>query len=117
MSTLIAFCGIDCGECQAYKATQANDRDWMERILAEWRVQYSSPDMNINAVICDGCTSSGRHGGYCPECPIRACAVERNVVNCAHCADYACENLNGFFAMAPQAKEGLEAIRNSLSGA
>lgn len=115
MTKMIAFCGLDCAGCDAYKATQANDREFMEKILAGWRVEYNSPDMTIDAVICDGCTSSGRHGGYCGECPVRACAAERGVENCAHCADYACDKLSGFFGMAPQAKTNLEAIRAALS--
>ncbi len=114
MSTLIAFCGLNCAECDAYKATQANDVAFMQRLVEQWRVEYNSPNMDLSAVTCDGCTSTGRRGGYCSECPVRACAVEHGVVNCAACPDYGCEKLTSFHAMAPQAKQNLEALRGSL---
>ncbi len=111
MSDLIAFCGLDCAACKAYQLTQANDVAAMQVLLDEWRVTYQAPDMPIEAVTCDGCTSTGRHGGYCMECPVRACAVEREVVSCALCEDYGCEKLQNFMAMAPEVKINLEAIR------
>jgi hypothetical protein len=67
-------------------------------------------------VTCDGCLAfDGRLGGYCSNCPIRACGVEKGVVNCAYCSDYeTCEKLAGFFGQAPAAKATLDAIRQSL---
>ena len=41
MSALVVFCGLDCAQCEAYQATQANDRAWQERILAKWRANFS----------------------------------------------------------------------------
>jgi len=40
--------------------------------------------------------------------------MEQVVVNCAHCDDYACEKLAGFFAFAPEAKATLDGIRQGL---
>ncbi len=115
MSQIIAVCGLDCSQCEAYVATQANDREHQERLLAKWRVDYNQPDMPIGAVICDGCIGEGRHGGYCQDCPIRACAGERGFENCAYCGDYeTCEQLNKFFGMAPGTKANLDAIRATL---
>ncbi|MEI7987926.1 MAG: DUF3795 domain-containing protein [Chloroflexota bacterium] len=114
MSKLIAYCGLNCAECDGYKATQANDLEFMERIAAEWRVQYNSPNLGIETVTCDGCIGDGRHGGYCAECPVRACGIEHGVVNCAYCPDYGCDKLTMFFGMAPQARETLEAIRSAM---
>jgi hypothetical protein len=116
MNQLIAFCGLDCAKCEAYLATQANDRAAQERVLAKWRQEFNAPDMPFAAVICDGCTGlNGRLGGYCSQCPIRACGVERKVTNCAYCADYAtCEKLAGFFNQAPAAKATLDEIRRTL---
>ncbi len=116
MNPLIAFCGLDCAKCDAYLATQANDEAAQQRLLIKWRQEYNSPDMPIAAVICDGCTSSGRLGGYCSECPVRACSVSRQMANCAYCSDYAsCEKLAHFLSLAPQAKANLEEIRLRLS--
>ncbi len=116
MSPLIAFCGLDCAKCEAYIATQANDEAAKERLLVKWRQEFNAPDMPLVAVTCDGCTSTGRLGGYCSACPIRACGVERQVTNCAYCLDYAsCEKLASFFNMASAAKANLEEIRLRLS--
>jgi hypothetical protein len=115
MITLIAACGLDCSQCDAYKITQANDTEAMEKLVAQWRIEYNSPDMSIQAVICDGCMTGERHGGYCGECPVRKCAVEHDVANCAYCTDYGCEKLQNFWQMAPQARENLEVIHAQLT--
>ena len=116
MNQMIAFCGLDCARCEAYLATQANDEAAKGRIAAKWRQEYNAPEITVADVTCDGCTASnGRLGGYCPHCEIRACGVTRGLANCAHCADYsACEKLDGFFKMAPDARVTLEGIRRAL---
>lgn len=111
MERMIAYCGLDCAKCPAYAATQANDLAAKERVLAKWRVEYNAPEMDLSAVTCDGCTSNGRHGGYCGQCPVRACGVERAVANCARCSDYSCEKLDAFLGMIPDARAALEEIR------
>ncbi len=110
-ATLIAACGLDCAQCEAYKLTKAEDREGQEALLAKWRVEYNTPDMPLAAVVCDGCLAGERHGGYCSACPIRACAEEKGYSTCAECDQYACEKLQGFFQLAPQAKSNLELLR------
>ena len=135
MSSLIAFCGLDCAQCEAYQATQANDPAWQERIVAKWRVEYNAPQMSLKDVACDGCRGP-RLGGYCSACPVRACATgrelpfgsatlapdahevrlrrgagERGLQTCADCPEYACAELEKFFAMAPHARDTLELLR------
>ena len=41
-------------------------------------------------------------------------AVERGVVNCAHCDQYVCDTLAKFFEMAAHARETLDQIRETL---
>jgi len=116
MDPIIAFCGLNCSACEAYIATQANDRAAQERLVAKWRVEFNAPDMTIESVTCDGCLAfNGRLGGYCLQCPIRACGIEHKVANCAHCADYAtCEKLAGFFNFVPAAKTTLDELQRAL---
>lgn len=96
MDTMIAYCGINCTACDAYLATQANDRAAQGALLEKWRVEYDAPEMTLAAVTCDGCTSTGRLGGYCNECPMHACGAEKDVQNCASCDDYEdCATLPG----------------------
>ena len=110
MSNLIAYCGLDCAQCEAYQATQANDSEWQERLLAKWRVDFNAPTMTLASITCDGCRGP-RTGGYCAECAVRASAIGRGVQTCADCPDYACAELQKFFGMAPAAKENLELLR------
>ena len=115
MDKIIAYCGLVCSDCPAYIATQANDQAALERVAAHWREEFNAPDITVEFVVCDGClTDDGRKCGHCSECNIRACGVERGVVNCAHCSDYTCEKLEGFFKFAPDARATLDGIRRSL---
>jgi predicted nucleic acid binding AN1-type Zn finger protein len=110
MATLIAACGLDCAKCDAYIATQANDQTALEKLVEKWRVEFNAPNLTVATVLCDGCMSGGRTIGYCAECKIRLCAVERGLENCAACPDYGCEKLTAFWPNALQAKANLEAI-------
>ena len=115
MNRMVAICGLICTECPAYIATQADDLAAKERVAAEWREAFGLPEIDIGFVTCDGCLSvDGRLGGYTGQCPVRACGLERRVVNCAHCPDYACQKLEAFFADVPSARTALEEIRSSL---
>lgn len=115
MESMIAYCGLECTKCPAYLATQANDREALERTAAQWRQMFNAPQITADSVLCDGCLhTGGRLSGYCQTCGIRACARERQVVNCAHCPDYACEQLRGFFVHAAEAEQRLDAIRAAV---
>jgi hypothetical protein len=114
MNRIVAVCGLICSDCPAYVATQADDRAALERVAAEWRQAYNAPNITVESVICDGCLDGERKCGHCAECNIRACGVARGVANCAHCPDYGCEKLQGFFGFVPQARATLDEIRRSL---
>ena len=115
MGRIIAFCGLVCSDCSAYIATQADDRAALEQVAAQWRKEYNAPNITVESVICDGCLGSeGRHCSHCYECNIRACGMARGVANCAHCPDYGCEKIQGFFGFVPQAQATLDEIRRAL---
>jgi len=116
MDKMIAYCGLVCTDCPAYIATQANDSDALEGVAAQWREAYNAPDITVESVVCDGCvTDGGRKCGHWFECEIRACAMERKVANCAYCGEYACDKLEGFFGMAPDACTTLDSIHAGLA--
>jgi len=115
MNGMIAYCGLDCAACGAYIATQADDREAQERVLAKWRVEYNHPDMTLEWVICDGCIAvGGRLSTHCGECAIRACAMEKGVDTCGHCVDYACDKVSGLLNAVPAARATLDAIRRDI---
>ena len=116
MERMIAVCGLDCLQCEARLATQANDEAAKERVAKKWREEYHSPGINAEYVTCDGCRAfDARLGGHCLECEIRACGVERGVANCAHCSEFdSCAKLASFLKMVPFVRPTLEEIRASL---
>lgn len=118
LSEMIAPCGIDCGACDAWKATQTGDEALKLQVLEQWRKEYS-PDIPLAAIDCDGCRTSGcRKGGYTGMCPLRACATERKQPTCAHCPDYAsCGTLAEFLSKAECLREKLEALRAAAAQA
>jgi len=116
MDKMIAYCGLVCTDCEAYVATQANDLAALERMAARAREQFNNPNLTVESAMCDGrLSNSERLCGYCFECQVRACGMERGVVNCAQCDDYACEKIEGFFGMAPHARTTLDGIRADLA--
>lgn len=111
MDKMVAYCGLVCTECPAYIATQANDVAAIQRVAEKWAKEFNAT-FTADDVWCDGCLSDGpRLCSHCGECKVRACAISRGVVNCAHCDDYGCETLTGFLVYAPGAKVTLEEIR------
>ena len=115
MDKIIAYCGLICSDCEAYIATQSGDRAALEQIAARWREEFNAPEISVEGIMCDGClTDAGRKCGHCFDCEVRACAMERGLLNCAHCTDYACTKLEGFFGFAPTARATLDGIRAGL---
>lgn len=113
MSCHLAMCGLDCGACDAYLATQAEDAGAKERIAARWREEYGVSEIDADHVTCDGCLTGERHGGYCGACAVRACGLGHEVRNCAHCAEYeGCGALGQFFAQFPGGAEASPARLN-----
>ncbi|OQY24673.1 MAG: hypothetical protein B6I35_00910 [Anaerolineaceae bacterium 4572_32.2] len=115
MDKIIAYCGLVCTDCPAYVATQSDDNAARERVAAQWREEFDAPNITAEMINCNGCLSeTGPKFSHCAECEIRACSVERGVVNCAHCTEYACEKLEGFFGFAPDARVVLDGVRQNL---
>ena len=115
MAKMPAYCGLDCGECEAYVATQADDRAGLEAAAKKWSEQFGARNISTDMCVCDGCAAGKRaSSAHAATCAIRLCASGRGVASCAHCADYGCDTLKGFFAFAPTLKEKLEAIRKEL---
>jgi len=111
----MAYCGLDCAGCEAYQATLAGDEAVKHAIWEKWKAAYHAPKMPFEAVTCDGCMAWERMGGYCSECPVRACGLARSLPNCAHCEDFkTCGTLQNLIGEIPGVKENLAAIRVAL---
>jgi hypothetical protein len=115
MDLKIAYCGLTCAYCPSYLITQTNDKDMIEKYVIKARNMYS-PNGTAESLACDGCLSQDDERLYehCVKCEIRACGKTRGVVNCAHCADYACSKLEEFFKTVPEARTTLDTVKQSL---
>ena len=114
MDETTAFCGLSCHECGAFQATRDNDDKKRAEVAELWSKEYKS-DIKPEDINCEGClTESDNVFNYSRICEIRKCGKEKGVENCAHCIEYACEKLEKFFKMVPQAKKRLDEVRNTL---
>jgi len=114
---MVAYCGLICTDCDAYKATQVQDVEALERMAKEASEQFDM-EMTIADAMCDGCISTtGRQIGYCHECAIRLCAAQKHIQNCAHCDDYACEKVDGFSKPGSDHRKRLDDIWTALRAA
>ena len=111
---MTACCGLVCSECGAFIATASDDDNKRAEVAQLWSKQYNV-DIKPEEINCDGCISnSDRLIGHCKVCEIRKCARQKALANCAYCGEYACEKLEAFFKMVPDAKKSLDAIRAGL---
>lgn len=112
---IIAFCGICCSDCPAYRATMKHDDALRKEVAKKW----SSDEFPLSAkeVNCMGCTvMDGEVMEFVRNCKVRQCASDRGVENCAHCKEYACSILEKVWSYVSdnEAKKNLERIRNDL---
>ena len=115
MDEMIAYCGLYCHSCAIFLATREKNDEKRNKMRVEIARQikehYGTEHKPEDISDCDGCrTKSGRI--FCKDCQIRKCAKEKNIENCAYCAEYACEQLERFFVTYPDAKTQLDKIRS-----
>lgn len=109
MSEMIAYCGLVCNACPIYLATRTANKEEQARMRVEiarlCKEQYGMNLELADITDCDGCRTEGKRlFSGCKDCPIRNCAKPKGTENCAYCSEYACENLEAFFAKEPVAK-------------
>ena len=70
---MVGFCGINCSECAAYKATLSGD----EQGLAQVAAKFGKGVLKPLDWVCLGCSPQNRHllATYCHSCGIRRCAM------------------------------------------
>jgi len=113
MSDTIAYCGLNCSDCRAFKATQAEDSEWKRTIANQWseglKTEFKPEDVD-----CNGCRSDTISGWCRKICKIRPCAELKNVRTCAECDEYQCAPLKEFLSNEQMATKNLEEIRRAL---
>lgn len=92
MEEIITRCGYRCDICMAYRPNvEANPAN--QQVLSDGWHKYFGFRIPPERIICDGCMADN------PQlidsaCPVRPCAIERGLQNCAQCADFGCEKLS-----------------------
>ena len=87
MKKLIAFCGLDCEQCDAYIATKNNDQALREKTAKLWAELNNAPILPEH-IYCDGCRIAGKKTVYCESlCAMRQCAMKKSVMTCGECPE------------------------------
>ena len=104
----IAYCGLDCEQCDAYIATLHDDQALREKTAKLWAELNHAPILpeHIN---CQGCRADGAKTVFCEQlCAVRRCARQRGADTCGDCPEMeTCPTVGAIFANAPQAKKNL----------
>ena len=85
MKKMLGYCGIDCQQCDAYKAT-VND-DWqLRKKTAELWSQLNQAEILPEHINCLGCKGDGVKTVFCGSlCAVRKCAVSKGLESCGYC--------------------------------
>jgi hypothetical protein len=92
---LVAPCGLYCGACPMYLASQEKDDQKLKAIMQQFgggKMQLKQEDL-----VCDGCIGGGRVAAFCRKCAMRSCAEEKpNVTRCSDCSEFPCSRITNF---------------------
>ncbi len=94
MNEYIAYCGLNCENCEARIATATDDDILREKVAEEWS-KLNDAEITPDMINCTGCRLDGAKTPYCETiCPIRQCAIQKGVETCGDCKKMAtCEKL------------------------
>lgn len=98
---LVSACGLYCGACGIYQATQENDT---EKLL-----QYAIVlNQSFEETLCDGC-GSARKSLHCSQmCNFIDCKLKNGVDFCIDCNEFPCQTLVEFKSKMPHRVEIIE---------
>ena len=104
----IAYCGLDCEQCDAYIATLHDDQALREKTAKLWAELNHAPILPEH-IHCQGCRADGAKTVFCEQlCAVRRCALQRGAATCGDCPEMeTCPTVGAIFANAPQAKKNL----------
>ena len=109
MKKYIAYCGLDCENCGARIATINDDDALRQEVAKEWS-RLNGVEITPEMINCVGCRIDGVKTPYCEAlCPIRQCALDRNVETCGSCSDMkSCEKLGAIIENNASAYQNLK---------
>lgn len=110
MKDFIAYCGLDCGACEARLATIKDDNDMREKVAKKWS-ELNGVEITPQMINCTGCRVSGVKTPFCDSmCQIRKCGMSKKYETCGSCKEMQnCEKLAMIIKNNPTAKSNLKA--------
>lgn len=109
MKDRIAYCGLNCEECDAYIATINDDQALREKTARLWAELNQAPILPEH-IDCEGCRVDGRKTIYCESlCGIRQCALQKGMETCGSCPEIeTCPTLGMLLSNNPEAQKNLK---------
>ncbi len=105
-------CGMDCGGCEARRATERRDAAALAKIAADLEGAGLGSFILPSRLRCTGCLAPGEKSVNCAECAIRECALENRMPHCGFCPDFPCELGSSVWEAVPEYKHNLEVLRS-----
>jgi hypothetical protein len=109
MNDMMAYCGLMCDECLAYKATLADSDEMRKATAEEWSRMFGA-DVKPELINCLGCRS-GVNFVHCETCEIRSCAREKKLEHCGECDFTNCDKVKGIMEHAPEIRGRFESFK------
>ena len=81
-------CGMYCSVCSVRSADKNNDQKLKEGLAPFFG---TSPEN----IACEGCMSE-KTFQFTKICPVRACALKKELKGCHQCGDFPCNNIKNF---------------------
>ncbi len=109
MKDMIAYCGLDCEDCEAYHATINNDQALREKTAKRWAELNHAP-IRPEHINCEGCRMDGMKTVFCDSlCSIRQCARKKGVATCGDCPELEnCQTVGMIISNYPAARNNLK---------
>lgn len=109
MTSMIAYCGLDCGKCDAHMATVNDDRELLRRTAESWS-RLNGVTIMPEDIRRLGCRGDGPRPDFCEKhCRVRPCASERGFATCGECSEMDdCPKIGAIIASTPQVLEILK---------
>ena len=109
MKTMIAICGLDCEQCDAYLATIRDDQALREKTAKLWS-ELNHVTIQPEHINCEGCRANGAKTVYCDRlCQIRQCALKKGFETCGDCPELdACGTVAMVIGSNPDARKNLK---------
>lgn len=109
MKNLVAYCGLDCEKCDAYRATINNDQSLREKTAKLWS-ELNNVSISPEQINCLGCRADGVKTVFCEKlCVIRQCALKKGVETCGACSVMEkCQTVGKIISNNPEALKNLK---------